>query len=354
MGFRPKRSIEVAAKLVIELVSTTQSLKGMASLLQLDLSSAFDTMDHYFLLATLQSLGFKEGLVKQFASYLNNWTTSLSFDSQLTDPILVLAGVSQGLPLLSLLFILFITPLFREVNIEGASLIGFADDTNILAYSKDTIGCITILQKAYTQIKAQAQSRGLVFNASKSELIHFSRKRKAPTLRCLLGSVFIQPKVEARFLGVWLDRNLNWQRQARALKKKLPIEAFTLTRLTATIQGCKVQKDRELYTVIIRSTMAYRAGIWHQPSKQPRGLARDLAPKQSKRTFENVASISSSSSQFSQISQTGQRPQRGPFQKLGKSGSRKTWLLSRLPFKQQTTQSREKRGLYLYKRILIR
>jgi len=117
--------------------------------------------------------------------------------------------------------------------------------------------------KGYTQIEAWAQSRGLVFNASKSELIHFSHKRKALTLRCLLGSVFIQPKAEARFLRVWLDRKLNWYRQARALKKKLAIQTFALTRLAATIWGCKVQKARELYIIIIRSTMAYGAGIWH-------------------------------------------------------------------------------------------
>ena len=93
MGFRPKRSTEVAAKLVTELVSTTWSLRDMTSLLQLDLSGAFDTIDHCFLLATLRSLGFEEGLVKWFTSYLSNWTASLSFDSQLTDPILVLARV---------------------------------------------------------------------------------------------------------------------------------------------------------------------------------------------------------------------------------------------------------------------
>ena len=54
----------MAAKLVTELVSTAWSLRGMASLLQLDLSGAFDTINHYFLLATLRSLGFAEGLIK--------------------------------------------------------------------------------------------------------------------------------------------------------------------------------------------------------------------------------------------------------------------------------------------------
>jgi len=44
----------------------------------------------------------------------------------------------------------------------------------------------------------------------------------------------------------------------------------------------KAQKARELFTAIIRSTMAYGAGIWHQPALQPKGLAIDLAPRQSK------------------------------------------------------------------------
>lgn len=93
MGFRPRRSTESAAKLITDLVQATWDLKGTASLLQLDLSGAFDTVNHSFLLATLRSLGFKEGLVKWFTSYLSDRTASLSFDSQKSDLKIVRAGV---------------------------------------------------------------------------------------------------------------------------------------------------------------------------------------------------------------------------------------------------------------------
>ena len=86
MGFRPNRSTELAAKLVTELATTAQRLGGTSSLLQLDLSAAFDSVHHGLLLATLRSLGLAPGLVSWFESYLSSRTATLSFDDQRTAP----------------------------------------------------------------------------------------------------------------------------------------------------------------------------------------------------------------------------------------------------------------------------
>jgi len=178
------------------------------------------------------------------------------------------------------------TPLYREFKGEGVRLIGFADDTNILAFGKTTEQCAAALGRAFCSINSWAKLRGLSFNPQKSELIHFTKSRKPPSTPCVLKSMTVKPAETARFLGIWLDRRLRWTGHVQALRKKLAVQTFALTRLTATTWGCKVARARQLYTAIIRSTIAYGAGVWHQEDRseqsQPKGLASKLGTTQSK------------------------------------------------------------------------
>lgn len=63
MGNRAHRSTELAVRLVVAQVQEAWRQKATASLLQLDISGAFDTINHIRLLATLRELGFPRWLV---------------------------------------------------------------------------------------------------------------------------------------------------------------------------------------------------------------------------------------------------------------------------------------------------
>ena len=100
------------------------------------------------------------------------------------------------------------TPLYKEFRGEGARLIGFADDTNILTFGKTTDQCAAALEKAFSFINNWARLRGLSFNPQKSELIHFTRCRKPPSTPCILDGMTVKPVETARFLGIWLNQRL--------------------------------------------------------------------------------------------------------------------------------------------------
>ena len=91
----------------------------------------------------------------------------------------------------------------------------------------------------------------------------------------------VHPVTEARFLGIWLDRKLNWSGQVKALKRKMAVQMFSLTKLTATTWGCRVQRARQLYTAVIRSTLAFGSGIWHPAAEEPAGPVKKLEKFQS-------------------------------------------------------------------------
>ena len=99
------------------------------------------------------------------------------------------------------------------------------------------------------------------FAPEKSELLHLTRAHTAPTTAVRLGNEAIILVQECRFLGVWLDRKLRWRGHLAAVKRKFATQQFVLTRLAASAWGCSLLRAREIYTKVIRSTIAYGTGV---------------------------------------------------------------------------------------------
>ena len=106
-GFRAGHSTELAS---IELIDRiTQDLdKGKISIsIFLDLSKAFDTLDHVILLQKLNYYGIKSVELKLFQDYLQNRTQYVSYDQTNFDMYRISTGVPQGSILGPLLFIIY-------------------------------------------------------------------------------------------------------------------------------------------------------------------------------------------------------------------------------------------------------
>src|SRR5262249_13319205 len=97
------------------------------------------------------------------------------------------------------------------------NLIGFANDTNIIAFGKSVELTCRQIEEVWQTYEEWARIRGMVFTAGKSELLHLTRARRAPGLGVRLGQIYIEPSNEYRFLGVWIDRKLIWKAYIRAI-----------------------------------------------------------------------------------------------------------------------------------------
>ena len=93
MGNRAHRSTELAVRLVVAQVQEAWRQKTSASLLQLDIAGAFDTVNHTRLLATLRDFGFPRWLVVWLRAWLSGRVAILCFDGQSTEDISVKARV---------------------------------------------------------------------------------------------------------------------------------------------------------------------------------------------------------------------------------------------------------------------
>jgi hypothetical protein len=285
MGNRRGRSTELAIRVVTEAIFTAWSYGAVASLLQLDIKGAFDTVNHTRLLHILAEKGYPIWFIRWTSSFLEERTVQLYFDGATSSQRILTTGVPQGSPLSPILFILYISTLYEELERDGLIIVGFSDDTNLLVASRDAPENCQRLRRAYETCEKWAIRHGMVFEPGKSELTHFTREHAAVQLRVRLADTEVAPKESTRFLGVWLDRKLRWRSHLKKLQAKLATQTLALTRLAASAWGVSFEKAREVYTKVIRSAIAYGASAWHHPTArggEAKGIARSLLTAQSK------------------------------------------------------------------------
>lgn len=283
MGNRAERSTVLAIRLIEDVVRTAWARGGLAALLQLDIKGAFDTVNYTRLIDTLRILGFPQWVLDWVRSFVEGRTVRLRFDGADSDPVLLRAGVPQGSPLSPILFVLYIASLYEALAAHKQIIIvGFADDTNLLAIGNSPeINC-SRLEAAWSTCCRWAETRGMAFAPEKSELIHFTRTREPSTQLLRLGDATIAPITEARFLGVWINRKLRWGAHVKKVLAKMVTQELALSRLAASTWGCSFARAREIYTKVIRSALAYGAAAWHTPSTKALGPSREFAAVQNR------------------------------------------------------------------------
>ena len=142
MGARAERSTDTALELLTSMVRTIWREKKwqVATLLSLDISGAFDTVNHKRLIAIIKRLGFPSWIQSWVKSFLIDRTTTLLVNSKESEAFDIKAGVPQSSPLSPILFLLYNEELIRICNQPslGIHSLGFVDDLNILVYSTST------------------------------------------------------------------------------------------------------------------------------------------------------------------------------------------------------------------------
>ena len=131
----------------------------------LDLSKAFDTVDHSILL-NLEHYGFRGIVLEWFKNYPSNRTLYVAFNNCTSDLGNITWGVPQGSILGPRLFILYVNDITYTSNILDFIL--FADDTTILYSHKDVNSKINVVNKDLYEVTNWFKANKLSVNATKT------------------------------------------------------------------------------------------------------------------------------------------------------------------------------------------
>jgi hypothetical protein len=225
----------------------------------LDMSSAFDTVDHDLLLLRLSAAGIKGDALKWYRHYLTNRTQLVLVNNGIKSSSRKLTcGVPQGSVLGPLLFSLYISGIrhvFQRHNIEyhcyadDLQLFIAAKPAEIPAVSEKLNGCLA-------EVSNWLQMSHLSLNGNKSEVIVFGSKTtlsKCPPISIQIGESSVTPSVSGvRDLGVHLDSLLSMNTQVNKVSSLAfnSLRLISRIRRSLDIRTCKLLVDSLVFSHI--------------------------------------------------------------------------------------------------------
>ena len=276
-GFLPRRSTVWQLLSVLEEFHRALDEGGRIHACFLDISKAFDRVDHGLLLRKLSGIGVKGVEHDWFASYLNDRCISTCVDGAQSKAQPISSGVPQGSVLGPLLFVLFLSDL--PSVFRGSSAL-FADDT--LAYDRCT-GTISSanpdcsssssccrLQSDLQNVNHWSNQTATTFNPSKSAVMVFRGKRKDKLSRdkcdILLGDSPVPHCAETKHLGVTITQSLSWTPHVDKLLQRVSYKVYILKRLA---YRCNSGSEfvAHLYLTLVRPVLEYAGPVWDACSR---------------------------------------------------------------------------------------
>ena len=128
-GLRPRRSTELAFNLLVDDIRKNIDNGLLTGVIYLDLSKAFDTVSHWYLLSKLPSYAISGNEFTWFENYLFNRKQHVFYDRHLSKAFPVFRGVLQGSILSPTLFLFYLDDI--DNCLGHSSIIKYADDTVI-------------------------------------------------------------------------------------------------------------------------------------------------------------------------------------------------------------------------------
>ena len=223
----------------------------------IDLSKAFDTVNHNILLKKLSYYGVRNNNLKWFMSYLSNRKQYVSTDEGNTKMESISCGVPQGSILGPLLFLIFVNDFPQSTLLDP---IMFADDTNLFYSNKNITSLFEVVNKELVNINIWFQANKLSLNANKTKYVPIPQAKQKknniplnlPILK--INQIEIKREQSPKFLGVIVDENLNWKCHTDLLLNEISINVGILYKASKLL-NFKCLKN--IYFALIHSYINY-------------------------------------------------------------------------------------------------
>ena len=239
-SYRRYHSTETALLKVTNDILLKMNPQEVTLLVTLDLSSAFDTVNHEILLRRLHNeFGIHRKVLDWFKSYLHNRGQQISIEGILSQRFNLDSGVPQGSCLGPLLFIIYASKLFKIIEDQLPDSHGYADDTQLYLSFKPSLStsqadALCLMESCIEKIRRWMIQDKLLMNDGKTKFLVIGTRQQLCELQPISISVnnsVISPSPHIKNLGSWLDSNLNMMTHITKVCKACFFHLYNIRRI---------------------------------------------------------------------------------------------------------------------------
>lgn len=266
-GFRKNRGTITLLEDLSDHIHKNIDNNNFVLALFLDLTKAFDSINHKILIKKLLRIGFRGPFIEFLTDYLSARHQMVSICDVKSDLLPISTGVPQGSILGPLLFNIYVNDLGSLPF--SSTVYQYADDTVLVFASNDEATALSYFQRDIHGLMAWFRANQILVNADKTKLMHFHNPHKVLNLSTPLmlhesdcrdcECTPLEYVSSVKYLGLFFDKFLNWGTHIDYLAKRLRVVSAYLFHLRMVSD---VSLRMKVYQALGESVLRYGITIY--------------------------------------------------------------------------------------------
>ena len=287
-AYRKNLSTEHAILKLLDTIYKNMDKQCVTLVLAIDLSAAFDTVNHSLLLKVLnKTYNIKGTALKWFTSYLSDHSVCVQINNRVSQELDLPFSVPQGSCAGPILFNIYISTLTSYLSLSNCDILGYADDNTISTCIDPNVKnneqqIVDKIQNSIEKTKHWMCLNRLKMNDQKTNFIMYGNNvqlAKCSTKHIKVGEETIVSSDKINLLGIDIDKNLTFKEH---IKKKCKIAMYNLYNIRSLRQHLNNKTTQTLIYGLVTSHLDYINAIYSTlpaSTTKPLNRIQNLAAK---------------------------------------------------------------------------